>query len=174
VTESVAGRGLSRCLKHQEPDHRLLTLVVLSIWFGGLSALIVDLPNHRNEAIGGAVVGVVLGLLLALPERWELDADEFRKVHPKRDAGRIRVSEVSGLEATPRVKGGFDVWLVGGRHGYRVEVPGESGRKGDEFRAELFQCLPSAALARVQDSYLLELMARAARSAVTQPEWTSD
>ena len=173
VTERLAEGHPSPCLRHQEPERRFRTFVLLSIWFGGLLALLFGLPDRRHEALGGAVVGLLVALLIALPERWELDADEFRKVYPNRDAGGIRLAEASALEATPHVKGGFDVWLVG-RHGYRVEVPSEPGRKGDAFRAELFQSLPSGALSRVQDSYLLELMARAAIAAVTQQEWTRD
>jgi hypothetical protein len=173
VAERLAEGLTSPCHRHREPEHRIQTFVLLSIWFGGLLALLFGLPDRRNEALGGAVVGLLVAFVFALPERWELDADEFRKVYPNRDAGRIRLAEASALEATPRVKSGFDVWLVG-RHGYRVEVPSEPGRKGDAFRAELFQSLPSGALTRVHDSYLLELMARAARAAATQPEWTRD
>ena len=152
-------------LEFEEPHHRLLTFLGLCLCFGGATVLILALAGDlvRGIYVGG-VLGCLMGSLGSRPKRWELDGDEFRQVYPKREAGQMRLPDVRSLEAVPRLKGGFDLWLVPVR-GYKVAVPNGPGRRGDAFRGELFRRLPTGVLAQAKDPLILDLVASAARSA---------
>jgi hypothetical protein len=110
-------------VEFQDPQHPVLSWLLLTAVTGGLLSFAIALGDGRQGLpLIGLVLGGVLGLLMSLPKRWQLDDMEFRQSRPRREAGRVPLAEVRTLEAKPRIKGGYDLWLVPVR-GSRVSVP---------------------------------------------------
>lgn len=151
-------------LVFQEPQHRLLTFVGLSLIFGSAIAFVFGLSAGARGLYAGLVVGPFLGFLMSLPKRWELQGDEFHQVYPKREAGQVQLSEARSLEVKLQVKGQVDLWVLPAR-GHRVAIPTEPGGRADVFRHHEFRRLPPEVLTRAQDPLIVELVAAAERAA---------